>query len=137
MADNKTKSQRSYNMSCIHSANTKPELIVRKYLYSNGIRYRLRPTNLIGRPDIVIKKRNCIIFVNGCFWHRHKNCKKATLPKSNIDFWSEKFRKNTQRDKETYMQLKNAGWNVITIWECQLSSEKRQETLDLLLKKMQ
>lgn len=136
MTDNRTKSQRSYNMSRIRSGNTSPEMQVRKFLYAKGIRYRLHVRTLQGRPDIVINKRKIVIFVNGCFWHRHKNCKRAKTPKSNTEFWQEKFRLNVQRDKKNYLLLKHEGWYVIMIWECQLSNDRKEKTLSKLLERL-
>jgi DNA mismatch endonuclease (patch repair protein) len=118
-----TNEQRHYNMSRIHSKNTKPELIVRKFLWSRGFRYRLQRKDLPGKPDIVLPGLHTVIFVNGCFWHMHR-CKKFVLPSTNTEFWYDKLSKNKIRDKKNYRKLKKAGWNYILIWECQLSNNK-------------
>ena len=129
MADNRTKAQRSYNMSRIHSKDTKPELIVRKFLYANGIRYRLHQKDLPGHPDIVVSKVSIVVFIHGCFWHSHKNCRFAKIPATNKSFWADKIFKNIARDKRNITDLKKAGWTVLTIWECQLTNNNRDATL--------
>ena len=111
---------RSYNMSRILSMNTKPELIVRKYLFANGIRYRLHDKKLPGKPDIVVKRFRVVIFVNGCFWHQHKNCKYASKPKSNRKFWNKKLSGNVSRDKKNISSLRKLGYRVFVIWECKI-----------------
>jgi DNA mismatch endonuclease (patch repair protein) len=118
MADSLTKVQRSKNMASIRSKDTKPELTVRRFLYSNGYRYRLHSKDLPGKPDIVLKKYKAAIFVNGCYWHRHTNCKYCYTPKTNTEFWQEKFSKNVLRDKNNYFKLNELGWKVIIVWEC-------------------
>ena len=120
-----TNEQRHYNMSRIRSKNTKPELIVRKFLWSKGFRYRLHRKDLLGKPDIVLPVLRTVIFVNGCFWHMHR-CKKFVLPSTNTEFWYDKLSKNKIRDKKNYKKLKKAGWNYIIIWECQLSNNKEK-----------
>lgn len=130
--DRHSKETRSYNMSMIKSKNTKPEEIVRKYLFSKGLRYRKNVKTLPGKPDIVLRKYNTIVFVNGCFWHGHENCKYFVMPKSNIEFWSKKISNNVERDKKNYRALTDAGWNVLTIWECELKKLKRENTLEYL-----
>lgn len=131
MADKVTHAQRSWNMSRIRGKDTKPEILVRKFLYEHGIRYRLhRP--LPGRPDIVIGKMKLVVFVNGCFWHGHTNCRKATLPKSNAAFWQSKIGRNVERDKGNYTQLEQDGWQVITVWQCELG-KNREVTLQSIL----
>ena len=122
-------------MSSIKSKDTKPEIIVRKFLHLSGFRYRLHDKKLIGKPDIKLTKYKTVIFVNGCFWHGHKDCKIYALPKSNISFWRDKFKKNIQRDSENISALKNLGWKVIVLWECELKGKKRIETLNRLLEK--
>ena len=114
-----TPEQRHYNMSKIHSKDTKPEIIVRKWLWCQGYRYRLHRKDLPGKPDIVLPKYNGIIFIHGCFWHRH-NCKYASDPKTNIEFWDKKLNDNVQRDKKNIKELKNLGWRVLVIWECEI-----------------
>jgi len=120
-----TKEQRHYNMSRIKSKNTKPELVVRKFLWEQGYRYRLQRKDLPGKPDIVLSRFRLVVFVNGCFWHMHK-CRKFVLPSTNTEFWHEKLSKNKKRDMKNYIKLKKAGWNYFVIWECQLSSNKEK-----------
>ena len=132
MADTHNQEMRSYNMSRIKSKDTKPELIVRKFLHSNGFRYRLHVKHLAGKPDLVLKKYNITIFINGCFWHRHLNCKYATVPKSNTEYWHSKFQSNIENDRKQIDQLKLEGWKVIVIWECELKPEKMKQTLKQL-----
>ena len=116
-------------MSRIKSSNTKPEEIVRKYLFSKGFRYRKNDKRYPGKPDIVLPKYRTIIFVNGCFWHGHKGCKYYVVPKTNTDFWLNKINHNIERDQKQINQLKMEGWNVIVVWECQLKQEKQNDTL--------
>lgn len=133
--DIKGKEERSRNMSAIHSGDTKPEMLVRKYLHSQGFRYGLHNHKLPGSPDIVLRKYKTVIFINGCFWHGHEGCKYYRLPKSNIEFWQTKIERNRQRDIETVKALKTKGWRVITIWECELRTFiQRSETLIQLVK---
>lgn len=132
MADVLTPAQRSYNMSRIKSKDTKPEELVRKYLFSRGLRYRKNDKQLPGHPDIVFPKYHTIVFVHGCFWHLHENCKYARLPKSNVDFWKEKLTRNRERDLREQEELRNMGWKVIVVWECQLKGDKRAEMLSSL-----
>lgn len=119
MTDHLSSSHRSWNMSRIHSKNTKPEKIVRSMLFSMGFRFRINRKDLPGKPDIVLPRYKTVIFVHGCFWHRH-NCKDATMPKSNTDFWEKKFSANVERDKKVKYELAALGWKVITVWECEL-----------------
>ncbi|HGY1050431.1 TPA: very short patch repair endonuclease [Aeromonas salmonicida subsp. pectinolytica] len=111
---------RSRMMSGIRSKNTKPELILRRFLHAKGFRFRLHASSLPGRPDLVLAKYKLCIFVNGCFWHRHPSCKYATMPKSNSDFWQKKFSANVRRDTHAILQLQTQGWRVFIIWECGL-----------------
>ena len=120
MADCHDKETRSYNMSRIRSKNTKPEEIVRKYLFSLGFRYRKNDARLPGKPDIVLTKYKTVIFVNGCFWHKHEGCKYFVWPKSNAEFWKTKIEKNVERDQQNYKLLKELGWKVVVVWECEL-----------------
>ena len=120
MTDIKTKKQRSYNMSKIKSKGTKPELLVRKYLSSNGIRYRCHVKNLPGSPDIAIKKYKTVIQVNGCFWHVHNNCSDFKFPQSNKDFWSKKFSENLLRDEINDKKLDEKGFRIFKVWECEI-----------------
>ncbi len=127
-----SKEVRSYNMSMIKGKDTKPEELVRKFLFSKGLRYRKNVKSLPGKPDIVLKKYKTAIFVNGCFWHGHKNCKYFVMPKSNTDFWAEKISRNIARDSATYQDLTQLGWNVVIVWECELKKTKRENTLEYL-----
>jgi DNA mismatch endonuclease (patch repair protein) len=115
--------QRSIAMSRVRSGDTKPELILRSGLHRLGIRYRLRNKHLPGQPDLVFPKYRSVVFVHGCYWHRHPGCKDATTPKSNIDFWVRKFAENVERDRRTENRLIAAGWRVLVVWECQLIKE--------------
>ncbi len=119
-------------MSAIHSKNTKPEMIVRKYLFSNGFRYRLNHPGLPGHPDLVLKKYRTVIFINGCFWHGHQDCKYFRLPKTNTDFWEAKILRNRSRDESEQRALSAMGWHCITIWECSLKPSVREQTLESL-----
>lgn len=133
MADVHTPEQRSYNMSRIHSKNTKPEELVRKFLFSQGFRYRKNDAKLPGKPDIVLPKYKAVIFVNGCFWHGHEGCRYFVWPKNNAEFWKEKITRNIQRDKHNHQLLANQGWRVIEIWECQLMKSVVDNTLQNLV----
>lgn len=124
MADVHTKETRSYNMSRIRSKDTKPELIVRKYLFANGFRYRLHRKDLQGKPDIVLPKYRTVIFVHGCFWHGHIGCKYFVAPKTRTDWWLNKIHNNITNDKKATQALKKEGWKIITIWECDLKNAK-------------
>lgn len=130
--DNHSKEIRSYNMSRIRSTGSKPEEIVRKYLFSKGLRYRKNVNVLPGKPDIVLPKYRTIVFVNGCFWHGHSNCKYFVMPKSNTEYWQNKISKRIMKDTETYDKLTEMGWNVLIIWECQLKKESRDRSLEYL-----
>lgn len=130
--DNHTKEVRSYNMSQIRSTNSKPEETVRKYLFSKGLRYRKNVKTMPGKPDIVLRKYKTIVFVNGCFWHGHNGCRYFVMPKSNTEYWQSKITHNIERDKNVYKQLSIDGWNVLTVWECQLSKNNRANTLEYL-----
>jgi DNA mismatch endonuclease (patch repair protein) len=130
VADIFSEKQRSYVMSCVSSKDTKPEKIVRRYLHRAGFRFRLHVPGLPGKPDLVLAKHKATIFVHGCFWHRHSECKRATTPSTRKEFWMEKFRKNIARDKRNHKQLKEQGWQVIVIWACKLENIKiREHTL--------
>lgn len=130
--DKLTKEQRHRCMSAIRGKNTKPEIVVRKFLFGRGFRYRLNHPRLPGHPDIVLRKYRTVIFVNGCFWHGHDNCKYYRLPKTNVDFWRKKVERNKKRDVEEQRQLAAMGWHCITIWECQLKPKVRALTLESL-----
>ena len=119
-------------MSRISGKDTKPEELVRKYLFSKGFRYRKNVRTLPGSPDLVVPKYHTVIFVNGCFWHGHKNCKYFVWPKSNTEFWRKKIEANMERDKGKKSQLEDMGWTVLTVWECELRPKERQTTLERL-----
>lgn len=129
MADVHTPEQRSYNMSRIRNRNTKPEELVRKFLFSQGFRYRKNDARLPGKPDIVLPKYRTAIFVNGCFWHKHGGCKYFVWPENNGEFWRAKIESNVLRDNKKIAQLCSLNWRVIVIWECQLKPKVRQQTL--------
>lgn len=133
MADVHTPEQRSYNMSRIRSKNTKPEEIVRKYLFAQGFRYRKNDMRLPGKPDIVLPKYKTVIFVNGCFWHGHEGCRFFVWPKNNEEFWKEKISGNIHRDKRNRQLLTDLGWCVIDIWECELKKNNASQTLTNLV----
>ena len=120
----KVSEQRSRNMSAIKSKNTKPEIKVRKVLHSMGYRFRLHSKDLPGSPDIVLPKYKTVIFVHGCFWHRHENCKYASTPKTRQEFWNKKFNENILRDKKNLEILSSLGWKIIIIWECEIRNKK-------------
>lgn len=131
MADNHSLAVRHKNMSHIRSTNTKPEELVRKYLFSRGLRYRKNVRTLPGTPDIVLKKYNAVVFVNGCFWHHH-DCNRFVWPKSNSEYWHNKIDRNVQRDRDNAVALEHQGWRVLTIWECQLKKPVAEHFLELL-----
>lgn len=132
MSDSLTPLQRHYCMSRIHGKATKPELLVRRWLWRHGYRYRLNVNSVPGKPDIVLRKYRTAVFVNGCFWHGHEGCPKYTIPKSNTDFWVAKVRHNKERDQRNYKDLHDAGWNVIVVWECQLKKNIIDETMKIV-----
>lgn len=132
MTDIFNSEKRSKIMAAVRSKNTKPEEVVRKYLFSKGFRYRKNDKRYPGTPDIVLPKYKTIIFINGCFWHHH-GCKKSMIPKSRSEFWEIKFKKNVARDSENVRKLKDLGWRVITIWECEISKKTDR---DLRLQKL-
>lgn len=136
MADVHDKKTRSYNMSQIKATNTKPEMIVRKFLHANGFRYKLHDKAQPGKPDIVLPKHNTVIFVNGCFWHGHANCKYFVVPKTRTRWWSNKINTNKANDEKAVKALKKDGWKVIIIWECKLKPSKAEKTLTALLTKL-
>jgi DNA mismatch endonuclease (patch repair protein) len=124
MTDIVDRATRSRMMSGIRGRDTKPEIIVRKYLHAQGLRYRIASKNLPGKPDIVLPKYRTVVFVHGCFWHRHRGCRFAATPKTNPDFWRRKFVANVTRDRAVRKQLRAMGWKVLVIWECNLTTEK-------------
>lgn len=133
MTDTHSKEIRSYNMSRIKGKDTKPELVVRKFLFANGFRYRLHQKNLPGKPDIVLPKYKTVIFVNGCFWHGHQNCKYFVPPKTRTQWWLQKITNTQKRDRQAQIELQTLGWHTITIWECELKPKKREERLNSVL----
>ena len=136
MADVHSPETRSYNMSKIHGKDTKPEEKVRKYLFSQGFRYRKNDKRLPGKPDIVLPKYRTIIFVNGCFWHKHEGCKYFDWPKSNEDFWRTKINSNVQRDAKIEKQLVDSGWKVLVVWECELKNSFFFQRMDSLVEEI-
>lgn len=133
MTDKLTPEQRHRCMSRIRSKNTRPEILVRKFLFAHGFRYRVNVRNLPGTPDIVLRRFKTVIFINGCFWHGHEGCRYYVLPKSNVEFWERKIERNRNRDAANQMRLRLMGWSVVQIWECQLKPRKRHDTLEGLL----
>lgn len=129
MADVHDKATRSYNMSRIKNKNTKPELLVRKFLFANGFRYRINDKILPGKPDIVLAKYKTVIFVNGCFWHGHENCKYFKLPGTRTEWWKEKIEKNTDNDLRKHSQLIDLGYRVLIIWECEIKNKSFYSTI--------
>lgn len=125
MVDTLTVTERSERMSRIRGKNTKPEMRVRRMIYGMGYRYRLHQNNLPGKPDLVFPGRRKVIFIHGCFWHRHQQCSLARLPKSRLDYWLPKLDGNLKRDELNYERLKNKGWSVMVIWECELYDNER------------
>ncbi len=136
MADVHSPEVRSYNMSMIKGKNTKPELIVRKFLHSHGFRFRLHRKDLPGKPDIVLPKLNTVIFIHGCFWHGHKDCKYFVIPKTRTKWWLKKINGNKETDKRNNNKLRKTGWKIITLWECQLRPKKVNRTLTSLASKI-
>lgn len=126
MVDVVDKVTRSRMMSGIRGRDTKPELQVRRYLHAAGFRFRLSPRNVFGKPDIVLPKYRTVVFVHGCYWHRHEGCRFATTPTSNTEFWQEKFEANTRRDRKVVERLHTDGWNVQVVWECDLNEQRLQ-----------
>ena len=136
MADVHSKATRSYNMSRIKGKNTKPEMLVRKFLHAAGFRYRLHVKDLPGKPDIVLPKYMTVIFVHGCFWHGHEHCKYYVVPKTKTDWWLEKINGNIANDSKAIKALRKAGWKIITLWECDLKKVTIEKTLSTLLSKL-
>ncbi len=136
MADVHDKKTRSYNMSQIKATDTKPELLVRKFLHAQGFRYKLHVKTLPGRPDIVLPKYKTVIFIHGCFWHGHSNCKYFVVPKTRTDWWVKKINTNSSNDVKAIKALKKDSWKIITVWECRLKAGKKEKTLSQILKKL-
>lgn len=131
MADTLTKEKRSWNMSRITGRNTKPEILLRSMLHKEGFRFRLHDKRLPGKPDIVLSRYRTVIFVNGCFWHRHRNCKYAYTPKSRQEFWLNKFEATVRRDQQKQDMLEKLDWQVLVVWECELKNKKEQIISDI------
>jgi DNA mismatch endonuclease (patch repair protein) len=137
LADRFSKKKRSQIMSAVKNKNTTPEIRVRKALFAKGFRYKINDKSLPGSPDIVLMKYHTAIFVHGCFWHGHRNCKKATRPTSNVDFWNKKIERNIKRDIKAKRELRKAGWQVIIVWQCKVSNIKSlHETVKRLIIKL-
>ena len=136
MADVHTPQQRRYNMQQIRAKNTKPEMLVRKFLHANGFRYSLHNKKLPGKPDIVLTKYKTIIFIHGCFWHGHTNCKYFAVPKTKTKWWLNKINTNKANDEKAGKELKKDGWKVIVVWECALKPAKQETALIRILKKL-
>jgi DNA mismatch endonuclease, patch repair protein len=136
MADVHNKTTRSYNMRQIKGKNTKPEIIVRQFLFSNGLRYRLHDKKLPGKPDMVLAKYRTVIFINGCFWHSHEGCKDFVIPKTNTDWWSIKLNRNKELDIRNSNRLLTLAWNVITIFECELKKRDLGNTLSNIVSRI-
>ena len=134
--DKVSPEQRSYNMSLIHGKDTRPEILVRHYLFSRGLRFRKNDKRLPGRPDIVFPKYKTVVFINGCFWHGHDGCKYFVIPKSNVEYWRNKIQANIARDTSTYGKLNELGWTVWIVWECELKPKAREKTLNDLFCKI-
>ena len=132
MADVHNKKTRSYNMSMIRSKDTKPEIIVRKFLFGNGFRYKLHDKMLPGKPDLVFPKYKTVVFIHGCFWHGHEGCKYFVVPKTRTEWWIDKINRNKQLDIENLRKLKKMGWKVLTVFECKLRPKNREKTLNQL-----
>jgi DNA mismatch endonuclease, patch repair protein len=137
VADVHDKATRSYNMSRIKGKNTKPEMLVRKFLFSKGFRYRLHDKKLPGKPDIILPKYKTVIFIHGCFWHGHEGCKYYVVPKTRTDWWLTKISGNKENDTRKIKQLATEGWKVFQIWECELKSDKSAKNLIQLINKIQ
>lgn len=132
MPDVLTPEQRHLNMSRNRGKDTKPELLVRRYLHRRGLRFRLHLKDLPGKPDVVLPKYKTVVFVHGCFWHRHSGCRYTTTPSTRPEFWANKFARNVTNDERQQAELTAAGWKVLTIWECELKSAVRENSLDAL-----
>ena len=136
MADVHDKKTRSYNMSQIRGKNTKPEMLVRRFLHARGFRYRLHDKKLPGKPDMVLPKYKTVIFIHGCFWHGHEGCRYYVVPKTRTDWWVNKIAGNQANDGKAIKALKREGWKIITLWECNLKPKTIEITLDFLIKKL-
>lgn len=133
MPDVHTKAQRSYNMSRIKGKDTKPEMLVRKYLHAQGFRYKLHDKTLPGKPDLVLPKYKTVIFIHGCFWHGHTNCKYFKIPQTRTQWWTDKISYNKSKDRQTVKAIRKDGWKIIIVWECNLKKGKAEKTLNKLV----
>ena len=136
MSDKLTPEKRSWNMSRIKGKDTKIEVKVRSWLFSKGFRFRKNDRRFPGTPDIVLPKYKTVIFINGCFWHRHEGCRYATTPKTRTEFWQEKFDRNVANDRKHKEELETMGWNVITVWECELKKSTFEDTMNFLMERI-
>ncbi|MBI4687292.1 MAG: DNA mismatch endonuclease Vsr [Nitrospirae bacterium] len=136
MVDIFSKNKRSAIMAKIRGDETQPEIVVRKFLFSKGFRFRKNVKTLPGKPDIVLPKYKTVIFIHGCFWHKHKNCKKAQLPETRKEFWEKKISGNVERDKKNIRQLKKTGWQVIVLWQCRLGKKQSDRWQKSLIEKL-
>ncbi len=136
MTDVHNKKTRSFNMSRIRSKDTAPEILVRKYLFGKGLRYKLHDKALPGKPDLVFPKYKTVLFVHGCFWHGHEGCKYFVIPKTRSKWWLDKINRTKQLDNENSKKLKELGWKILTVFECKLRAEKRDITLNKLIWKL-
>jgi DNA mismatch endonuclease (patch repair protein) len=136
MADIWTKDKRSAVMSRIRSGNTKPELALRSLLFARGLRYRLHRKDLPGKPDLVFQQYKSVVFVHGCFWHYHQECREGRVPSTNTRFWQEKLSKNVARDETNTLKLLAAGWKVIVVWECEIEKNMNEQSLNNLISRI-
>lgn len=136
MADVHTPKQRSYNMSKIKGKNTKPEMLVRRFLHAEGFRYKLHDKNLPGKPDIVLPKYKTVIFVHGCFWHGHQKCRYFVIPKTRTEWWINKIDNNCVNDTRIKTQLKKQAWQVLILWECELKKDKFEHTMKKVCRRL-
>ncbi|MGV3613125.1 MAG: very short patch repair endonuclease [Fluviicola sp.] len=136
MPDVHDKETRSYNMSRIRSKDTKPEMLVRKFLFKAGLRYKLHDKSLPGKPDLVFPKYKTVLFIHGCFWHGHEGCKYFVVPKTRTEWWLEKIWNNVEKDNRNILELHLLGWSVLVVWECELKRDKRERTLTDLYHKI-
>ena len=134
--DHITPEHRSWNMSQIRGTDTKIEVKVRSWLFQKGFRFRKNDNRYPGKPDVVLPGYRTVIFVNGCFWHHHAGCKYATVPKTRTEYWVGKFKRNKQKDKEHYSQLKDMGWHVVVVWECELKPDRFNSTMEKVLEEI-
>lgn len=134
MSDKLSPEHRSWNMSQIRNKDTKIEVLVRRHLFTRGFRFRKNDKRYPGKPDVVLPKYHTVIFINGCFWHQHPGCKNSIVPKTNVEFWTKKLNKNISNDARNIEKLKQQGWNVITLWECELEKNFSYEMEQLIRK---